>query len=237
MNEPYRCMWIGQRVSDCFGFRRPLNICAAISCDYGQSGAFAEETLGLSVLSLEKQSRRRRNWSSGHINDGVRRLFHKRQDWFARLPDALCIVPYANTESIMSLSHGKPEWTVAGPLPLLREQFENKLLVARLFRDLQLPTVPQNALPIEYLAKNNIILPFPFPIVIKQPQSNSGSGIFLARSPEEVSPIVRQLPGNGCVAVEPYIESYSLNINAVSSIHGTICGPISVQLIGQPLCA
>ena len=226
-------IWVGHRLSDCFGFHFCLCVYEAICCDYGEGGVIAQREYMMGVDSLEEISYRRRAWTNQNIDMAVASAMAVLAEIKERMAGPALLLPYANTSSIENLALLAGDWMVAAPKAALRHEFDDKIMAMRLFRKLGLPTLVSHVISKKDWSR---ILPSSFPVVIKIPNASSGHGTFLVSTADEFICVVEQWLPTCDLLCEPFVNGYSLNINAVAFGSSVVCAPASVQLIGLPVC-
>ncbi|MGE0128761.1 MAG: hypothetical protein AB7U82_11835 [Blastocatellales bacterium] len=229
--------WAGQRVSDAVSLLDRLNVSMIVSCDYGQTGEAIRNRRRIPIISFEERLQCRKQLSVPFINHAFREILASQEFLSAtQKTGPLTILPYANRPSLERLAMER-RWRVLGPSVALRQDFDDKRLSRAIFQSLNIPLVACRQMPFRKLEAEIGRSRPEAPLVVKNPFSNSGAGVYLVHGPEDLSQISDEAKtGEFELLVEPFVDSYSLNVNAVASAHGTIIAPVSLQIIGADSC-
>ncbi len=235
--KKHNLCWVGQRVSDVVGFLDRLEIGLIISCDYGQTGEKIRDNLRIPIISNEQKLQYRKRMSVPQINDAFGAIFASREFLLMAGEMAqLTILPYANRPSLEHAAEER-DWQILGAKPLLRNTFGDKRQSRAIFQTLNIPLTPCRMMAFRDLEAELSRRPIESPLVVKHPFSDAGSGIYLVREAGDLSLIGEETRhGEIDLLVEPYVDSYSINVNAVATPHGTIIAPVSLQIIGADEC-
>jgi len=225
--------WAGTRASDAVNLLDRFNLAIIVSCDHSQTGEAINGKRGIPVISYERRMQYRRRMSMSLTNHAFGEMFES-QEFLSAAAGAipLTILPYGSFPSLERVAKDR-QWRMLAPDVALRDFLDDKRHARAIFQSLDIPLVPCRQMLFCDLEAELRRSPPETPLVVKYPFSDSGSRIYLVNGADDLSQIAEEAKtGEVDLLVEPFLDSYSLNTNAVATRQGTILAPVSLQIIG-----
>ena len=229
-------IFIGHRAFDGASIASVMPVTKIYSCDSSDVADALRRSHGIDVTVLESVSQVRERWTSSHIDFILTRVFDQISS--SRMP--VNILPYAATHLTDKLRNEISVSNLFCVPASLRRLLDDKRHAKEIFYRLGLPTL--KAL-ISEMSRPSIAAAaseFGYPLVVRPPTGSTGSNIYKITS--DKSTIERACQGARSAGLseswilEPFVEGFSLNVNAVATSGGCVIYAPSVQLIGIPQC-
>jgi predicted ATP-grasp superfamily ATP-dependent carboligase len=224
---------MGQRFSDIFGLDELISINSILSCDYGVDGEQYEQSHKVAVVSTEKATGTRDNWSNFSLQTLVNSS--NEDDVIKILSNCKFLIPYASVDSLFDLSRRElPHLAYLGILPKLKNVLDNKFFFRNLVSQIGINVVPGfTTLLIEDKQFDIICKQLGFPFVAQASIGSSGSGTYCIDSNYQWNDLFAKYRGQDILFTK-YIHGPSLNINAVVKDENIVLSYPSVQILGVP---
>ncbi|MGH9938182.1 MAG: ATP-grasp domain-containing protein [Blastocatellia bacterium] len=225
--------WAAPRASDAINLLDRFNLALIVCCDHSQTAEAINSRRRIPVISYERKLQCRRRMSISMINHAFGEMFASQEFLSAARESApLTIMPYGVFPSLEQAAKDG-QWRMLAPDAALRNSLDDKRHARAIFQSLNVPLVACRQMMFCDLEAELRRSPPETPLVVKYPFSDSGSQIYLVNGTDDLSQIAEEAKtGEIDLLVEPFLDSYSLNTNAVATPQGTILAPASLQIIG-----
>ncbi|MFC2061335.1 ATP-grasp domain-containing protein [Elusimicrobiota bacterium] len=228
-NNPVKCSWWGQRAHDALGLSYILDLDFLVCCDWG---ADTENIWGEKVVSLERLTKKRGNFSNEDLNFAL--SGELKHDILDRLSGGSACIMYRSLEELEGIASGNNKIKIFSASNNLKRTFDDKILFRKILKELGLNIIPGETVILQDSNYSSLMKKWGKEYMLRYPVASSGSRTFLVKNRDEHEMIKNNYVTDVPVIAEGYLPGYSLNINAVIGGNKIYLSPPSVQVIGVP---
>lgn len=234
--QSYSFCWYGQRGLDAFSVAPELPTETIACCDYGIDTAELEDSLSTAVISVEKSSKFRDNWSNFSLDQilrGSRRGQFVRALRRSKKPTA--IVAYCSTSIVEQVIGDLADVRLLAPPARLKAELDDKRLLRRVLPTLGLAAIPCVTVNLGTTSYAEMARMFGELVVVQRPVGASGSGTAFVQEERDFVALQHKW-GTAEVLVSKMVKGRSLNINALVGPDYVAMSRPSIQLVGFDEC-
>lgn len=230
--------WVGQRAHDASGINAVFPLDFIVSCDYGSD---TDEFFSGNVISLEKLTNERKNWSNEDLNyslDGdTGKQFWTYLSELNSQAQAICYRSFPRLEKIEDRDNFLKIYSSSSKL---KHRLDDKIRFREKLESLGANTIPGFVTELRRETYNDIKSALSSPFVIQFPYGSSGSHTFVITNKKEYDSLVKEYKEHRAIIMR-FINGISVCINLIAiELAGKtriITSFPSVQLIGIKSCS
>lgn len=235
--EPFKgkyFAWNGKRYFDAFQFIPFMPVHLIISVDYGIDTREFEDDI--SILSKEKEERKRREWH--HISEETfQQDFGKKvKEFILKLGKKVSLLTYHSSKDIEEFISSHPESIeLIGPEIELKDYLDCKTTLPPDLPGIGIPPLPGEIRKISETNFGELVEKYGETLVIQWGIGDSGSGTSFISSKDAFEKLKATKAGE-LVKISKFLDGYSIAICAVAYGDSVILSQPNVQVVGCPEC-